>query len=159
MRTWSLGHRARATAEERIRGLKVRAAVGAHAPAAMSEVSGSNMRTGGTEAGDARTDVKAGHGMPNIEDFMDEVVADYRRRLALLGDSGDRRAVEDGIALLTDYRPSNMDVAHFEMLLSMLRAGRSPAGLTLLRPEIIGAELSRRWQQYRAAAPQAAAIN
>lgn len=79
---------------------------------------------------------------------MDEVVADYRRRLALLGDSGDRRAVEDGIALLTDYRLSDMDGERFEKLLSMLRAGRSPVGLAVLRPEAIGEELARRWAAY-----------
>ena len=47
-----------------------------------------------------------------------------------------------------------MDEARFEMLLSTLREGRSPAGLAVLRPEVVGAELSRRWQAYahRAAA-------
>ena len=39
--------------------------------------------------------------MPSVEDFMEEVVAGFRRRLALLRDGGDRRAIEDGIALLT----------------------------------------------------------
>jgi hypothetical protein len=90
--------------------------------------------------------------MPGVEDFMDEVVAEYRRRLALLGDNGDRRAVEDGIALLTDYRLSDMDGERFEKLLSMLRAGRSPVGLTVLRPEAIGEELARRWAAYGARA-------
>lgn len=86
--------------------------------------------------------------MPQVEDFMDEVVAEYRRRLASLGDSGNRRAVEDGIALLTDYRLSGMDGARFEKLLSMLRSGRSPVGLSVLRPEAIGEELGRRWAVY-----------
>lgn len=87
--------------------------------------------------------------MPSIESFMDEVVTDLRRRLALLGDGGDRRAIEDGIALLTRYRLSGTDAQCFETLLSTLHAGRSPAGLAVLKPEIIGAELARRWQEYR----------
>jgi hypothetical protein len=86
--------------------------------------------------------------MPNIEDFMDGVMAEFRGRLALLGDSGDRRAIEDGIALLAAYRRSDMDVARFEMLLSTLRSGRCPDGLSVLRPEAIGAELSQRWTAY-----------
>ena len=47
--------------------------------------------------------------MPRVDDFMDEVVADYRRRLVLLGDSGglqprgwSLRDVEDGVAFLTE---------------------------------------------------------
>jgi hypothetical protein len=86
--------------------------------------------------------------MPNIEDFMDGVMAEFRGRLALLGDSGDRRAIEDGIALLAAYRRSDMDVARFEMLLSTLRSGRCPDGLSVLRSEAIGAELSQRWTAY-----------
>lgn len=87
--------------------------------------------------------------MPRVDDFMDEIVAEYRRRLVLLGDSGDRRVVEDGIALLTglqtSYRAGTMDGERFEKLLSMLRAGRAPAGRSLLRPAVIGEELWRRW--------------
>ncbi len=86
--------------------------------------------------------------MPIVERFMDEVVADLRRRLALLADNGDRRAIEDGIALLTDYRLTGIDEAHLEKLLAMLRAGRSPAGLAVLKPERIGEELARRWAIY-----------
>jgi hypothetical protein len=88
--------------------------------------------------------------MPNIEDFMDGVVAEFRGRLALLGDSGDRRAIEDGIALLAAYRRSDMDVARFEMLLSTLRSGRCPDGLSVLRPERLAAELDRLLAAYRA---------
>ena len=88
--------------------------------------------------------------MPNIEDFMDGVVAEFRGRLALLGDSGDRRAIEDGIALLAAYRRSDMDVARFEMLLSTLRSGRCPAGLSVLRPERLAAELRRLLALYQA---------
>lgn len=93
---------------------------------------------------------------------MDEVVAEYRRRLVLLGDSGDRRTVEDGVALLTglqtSYRAGTMDGERFEKLLSMLRAGRAPAGLSLLRPAAIGEELWRRWAAYaaRGASPEIA---
>jgi len=111
--------------------------------------SGGSITCEGATMAAARAGVRR-HGMPFVEDFMDEVVAEYRRRLALLGDSGARRAIEDGIALLTGYRLSGMDAAHFEMLLSTLRAGRQPAGLTVLRPEVIGAELTRRWGEWAA---------
>lgn len=94
--------------------------------------------------------------MPNVERFMDEVVTDLRRRLALLGDCGDRRAIEDGIALLTGYRLRGIDEARFEKLLSTLCAGRTPAGLTVLKPQAIGGELTRRWQEHRAGAAVAA---
>jgi hypothetical protein len=90
--------------------------------------------------------------VPNVDLFMDEVVADFRRRLALLGDGGDRRAIEDGIALLTDLRLSGIDAAQFEELLSTLRAGRTPDGCHLLRPEKIGTELARRWRAWAAEA-------
>jgi hypothetical protein len=95
--------------------------------------------------------------MPSVDYFMDEVVADFRRRLALFADSGDRRAIEDGIALLTDYRLSGMDEAHFETLLSHLRSGRSPAGHAVLKPQSLAHELTRRWSAYRqeAAVPAA----
>jgi len=86
--------------------------------------------------------------MSNVEAFMEGVVSDMRKRLALLDDDGDRRAVEDGIALLTDYRLSNMDEPLFERLLATLRGGRSPVGLSVLRPEVIGAELAWRWQAF-----------
>lgn len=87
--------------------------------------------------------------MPTIDSFMEEVVADYRRRLALLSDSGDRRAIEDGIALLTDHRLAGMDQAQFEKLLSMLLSGRSPVGLAVLKPHVIAGDLARRWQAYQ----------
>ncbi|HYM14081.1 MAG TPA: hypothetical protein VEZ14_00795 [Dehalococcoidia bacterium] len=86
--------------------------------------------------------------MPSVDLFRDEVAARFRRRLALLGDGGDRRAIEDGIALLTDGRLSGMDAARFEMLLSALRAGRAPDGHQVLRPEKIAAELSERWRAH-----------
>ena len=90
--------------------------------------------------------------MPGIEVFMDEVVTGFRRRLALLPDGGDRRAIEDGIALLTSCLRDGMDEARFEMLLSMLRAGRSPAGLAVLKPDVVARERTRCWQEYQAAA-------
>lgn len=86
--------------------------------------------------------------MQNVDSFMDETVSDLRRRLALLDDGGERRAIEDGIALLTDYRLSGMDEQLFERLLASLRAGRSPVGLSVLKPEAIARELSRRWSAY-----------
>jgi hypothetical protein len=71
-----------------------------------------------------------------------------RARLTLLADGGDRRAIEDGIALLTDHRLAGMDEPVFERLLATLRAGRSPVGLSVLKPEVIGAELAHRWQSF-----------
>ncbi len=94
--------------------------------------------------------------MPSVENFMDEVVTGFRRRLALLPDGGDRRAIEDGIALLTNCLRGGMDEARLEMLLSTLRAGRSPAGQVVLKPEAIARELTRRWQEYRAGVAVAA---
>ena len=79
-------------------------------------------------------------------------MADLRRRLALLGDCGDRRAIEDGIALLNCCRAGGMDGPHFESLLSMLRAGRAPAGRAVLKPQVIACELTRRWHEYTAGA-------
>lgn len=70
-----------------------------------------------------------GHGLPQDEGFRDEVVAGYRERLALLGDSGVRRAVRDGSGLLATYRLSGKDAAHFEMMFSTLRARRSSAAI------------------------------
>lgn len=89
--------------------------------------------------------------MPSVELFMEEVVRDLRRRLALLGDTGERRAIEDSIALLTDYRLSGMDEAGFAALLLSLRAGRSPVGLSVLKPEALAAELMSRWESYAGA--------
>ncbi len=87
-------------------------------------------------------------GAKDVDRFMDETARDLRSRLALLGDGGERRAIEDGIALLTDYRLSGMDETLFERLLATLRAGRSPVGLSVLKPEAIAGELARRWNAY-----------
>ena len=86
--------------------------------------------------------------MPDVEQFMDSVVADLRQRLALLDDDGDRRAIEDGIALLTEERRRSLDAPLFEHLLAGLRAGMTPTGSPVLRPEFIGRELSRRWAEH-----------
>lgn len=86
--------------------------------------------------------------MPDIDRFMDDVVADLRRRLLLLDDGGDRRAIEDGIALLTWQRQGGMDEARFELLLASLREGRAPAGRAVLKPRLVAAELARCWAQY-----------
>jgi len=95
--------------------------------------------------------------MPAVERFIEGVVADFLRRLALLGDGGDRRALEDGIALLTDYRLSEMDETALERVIAMLRSGRSPVGMLVLKPEAIGGELARRWRAYAAERVTAAA--
>jgi hypothetical protein len=86
--------------------------------------------------------------MPNVDSFLEEVARDLRQRLTLLDDGGDRRAIEDGIALLTSPRFSGMDATLFERLLATLGAGRSPAGLPVLKPQILARELSQRWQAY-----------
>ncbi len=89
----------------------------------------------------------------SVDAFIDGVVVDFRRRLALL-DGGDRRAVEDALALLTDYRGMGED--QLMKLLAALRAGRSPVRLQVLRPEAIGGELAHRWEEYRSRALAAA---
>lgn len=93
--------------------------------------------------------------MPNVERFLDETVADLRGRMALLADSGERRAIEDGVALLTDYRLSGLDDARFEALLRTLRSGRSPVRMSVLKPESLARELAQRWETF--ARPTAAA--
>jgi hypothetical protein len=91
------------------------------------------------------THVNAARTSTPVDAFIDGVVDEYRRRLSLLSDSGDRRAVEDAMALLTDYRLSGMDEPAFERLLAMLRSGRSPVGLAVLKPQSVGEELARQW--------------
>src|SRR5438874_9436349 len=85
----------------------------------------------------------------NVDSFIERVVSDFRHRLALLDDDGDRRAIEDAVALLTDYRLSGMDEPAFERLLATMREGRSPVALTVLKPQAIAAELAREYEQYR----------
>ena len=89
----------------------------------------------------------------SIDAFIDQVVSDFRRRLALLDDDGDRRAIEDAVALLTDYRLSGMDESAFQRLIATMREGRSPVALTVLKPQAIAAELAREYEQYRQAVP------
>ena len=87
----------------------------------------------------------------SVDAFIERVVSDFRRRLALLDDDGDRRAIEDAVALLTDYRLSGMDEPAFERLIATMRDGRSPVALAVLKPTAIAAELSREWTAYREA--------
>jgi len=89
-------------------------------------------------------------GVPDVSEFVDGVVAEYGQRLPLLCDGGDRRAVEDGMALLRGVRTARMDVRAFEVLLGTLCCDRAPDGVTLLKPRAIGHELARRWDAYRA---------
>jgi hypothetical protein len=86
----------------------------------------------------------------DIDRFLDETAQELRTRVALLT-GGERRALEDSVALLTDYRLAGMDDARFETLLATLRAGRSPVGLLVLRPQELGEELARRWRAARTA--------
>lgn len=86
--------------------------------------------------------------MPNVDRFLDETVADLRRRMALLADCGERRAIEDGIALLTDYRISGLDEPRLEALLRTLRSGRSPVRMSVLKPESLARELAQRWETF-----------
>ncbi len=85
----------------------------------------------------------------SVDAFFERVVADFRHRLALLDDDGDRRAIEDAVALLTDYRLSGMDEASFERLIATMREGRSPVAMSVLKPQAIASELSRLWTDYR----------
>lgn len=94
--------------------------------------------------------------MTTIERFFDDAVADMRRQLAASGRTGNasRGAIEDRIALLTDYRLAGMDEAQFERLLAMLASGRSPVWLSAIDParaarELAG-DLAQRWGAYRA---------
>ena len=89
--------------------------------------------------------------MTAIDRFLDEMAADLRQRLALLDDDADRAAMEDRIALLTDYRLGGMDVAAFERLLAALRSGRSPVALRVLRPQAVAQDLALDWARYGAA--------
>ena len=86
--------------------------------------------------------------MVSVDLFLDDVVRDMRRRMELMGDCGDRRAIEDGIALLTDYRLSGMDEDGLARLLASLRSGRSPVALAVLRPSVVASELAARWTTY-----------
>src|SRR5207245_9817223 len=85
----------------------------------------------------------------SLDAFIEHIVSDFRRRLALLDDDGDRRAIEDAVALLTDYRLSGMDEPAFERLITTMREGRSPVALAVLKPQTIAAELARGYEQYR----------
>jgi len=89
----------------------------------------------------------------SVDAFIERVASDFRRRLALLDDDGDRRAIEDAVALLTDYRLGGMDEPAFQRLIATMREGRSPVALTVLKPQAIAAELAREYEQYRQAVP------
>jgi len=84
----------------------------------------------------------------DVDTFIDATVDEYRSRLALLDDCGDRRALEDAIALLTDYRLQGMDARAFETLLATLCGGRSPVRLAVLKPEAVGLALRERWRAH-----------
>ena|SRR5438552_2967810 len=85
----------------------------------------------------------------SVDAFIERVASAFRHRLALLDDDGDRRAIEDAIALLTDYRLSGMDEPAFERLIATMHEGRSPVALAVLKPQTIAAELARGYEQYR----------
>ncbi len=93
--------------------------------------------------------------MPNIDTFIEETVRDLRRRLSQ-ADSSMRRGIEDGLALLTDYRLAGIDETRFERMLATMRGGRSPVWMQSLRPETVADDLAVRWQQYRHEAAAAA---
>jgi hypothetical protein len=85
--------------------------------------------------------------MGDLERFMDQTVSDLRKRVALLNDGGERRALEDGIALLTDYRLAGIDERRFMQLIATLQAGRSPF-VSVLKPQAVARELAWRWYAY-----------
>jgi hypothetical protein len=41
-----------------------------------------------------------------------------------------------------------MDERDLERVINMLEGGRSPVGMLVLKPEVIGRELARRWGAY-----------
>ena len=88
--------------------------------------------------------------MPDVDRFLEEAAHELRRRLPHIDDEDARLPIEDAIALLTDYRMSGMDVTAFERLLTMLAAGRSPVGLSVLAPQALARDLAARWNAYTA---------
>lgn len=86
--------------------------------------------------------------MSNVERFFEDAVADMRRQLVSSG-AASREAIEDRIALLTDYRLAGIDEAQFQRLLTMLAAGRSPVWLRAIDPCDLAGDLARRWGAYR----------
>jgi hypothetical protein len=95
------------------------------------------------------TPTAAAETVPGVAAFVDEVVADYGRRCVLLPDGGDRRALEDAIALLRRSRRRPLDAAAFERMLDALCAGVAPDGHSLLKPRDAGADLLARWAAWR----------
>lgn len=86
--------------------------------------------------------------MSRVELFFEDAVSDLRRQLAAAGDAVRRTALEDRIALLTDYRLAGLDEPQFERLLGTLQAGRSPVGLRALAPYEVALDLQQRWHIY-----------
>lgn len=86
--------------------------------------------------------------MTLVERFFDETVADLRAASERAG-TGERRRIDDRIALLTDYRLASFEEAQLDRLLAQLRAGRSPVRLFVTQPEAMAADLEQRWTAYR----------
>lgn len=89
--------------------------------------------------------------MSTVERFFEDAVADMRRQLTGIS-AGSRDAIEDRIALLTDYRLAGIDEAQFERLLATLAGGRSPVWLRAIDPRDVAGDLARRWGAYRTGA-------
>jgi hypothetical protein len=90
-----------------------------------------------------------------MDAFLERTASEYRARLALLGDSGERRALEDAVALLADARHWINGVDGFKALVASLRGRR--ARVSVLRPSVLADDLERRWQAYSDAARRAGA--
>ncbi len=88
--------------------------------------------------------------MSRVELFFEDAVSDLRRQLASANGALRRAALEDRLALLTDYRLAGIDESQFERLLSSLRTGRSPVSLRAVEPRDIARDLAQQWHTYRA---------
>ena len=85
----------------------------------------------------------------SIDTFIAGAVYHYREQLAATYDTGQRRIIEDAIALLTDYRLSDIDEGAFDALLTRMVGGRSPLAMIASDAPAVGLELRGHWQAYR----------
>lgn len=84
-----------------------------------------------------------------IDAFIARAVDHYLLQLDTTSDTAERRIIEDAIALLTDYRLSDIDEGAFDALLTRMIAGRSPVAMVASDAPTVGMELRGHWQAYR----------
>ena len=85
----------------------------------------------------------------SIDAFIARTVDHYLTQLVVTDDANERRLIEDAIALLTDYRLSDIDEGAFDALLTRMVAGRSPLAMLSADAPAVGLELRGHWQAYR----------